>query len=81
MYFVHYIWQFSILGQVANMIREQQEGRRSMTPHIKIPAAYRSGITLVVDVKTAAYTLLSQFPELPLLNPLDTAAALIDSGY
>lgn len=52
--------------------RESRIGS-TVTSHIKIPAAYRSGITLAVDVKSPAFQFLQQCPELPLLNP-DCAA-------
>lgn len=58
------------------------ENRRELRPgfintsHLKIPAAYESGITLAVTVESSAYTFLRQCPELPLLHPYDVSNAL-----
>ncbi|KAL3288637.1 hypothetical protein HHI36_003070 [Cryptolaemus montrouzieri] len=66
----------NVLGQVAKVIREQPRSCRenaSITSHIKIPADYKSGITLAIDINSSAYPLLRECPELPLLNISNTA--------
>ncbi|XP_077870178.1 uncharacterized protein LOC144363107, partial [Saccoglossus kowalevskii] len=72
--------EMNVLGQVVNMIRERspqsmdypvfgQQSYRLMTTHIKIPAAYKSGITLFVQKsKSDVYEELQQAPELPIIE-------------
>lgn len=64
---------------MAKVVRESWREMRpgfTNTSHIKIPAAYTSGITLAIYVKSPAFSLLSQGPGLPLLHPTNGAAAL-----
>ncbi|XP_070575087.1 uncharacterized protein [Ptychodera flava] len=72
--------EMNVLGQVVNMIRERtppamdypgfgQQSYRLMTTHIKIPAAYKSGITMFVKVsKEDVYNELHSAPDLPVLE-------------
>ncbi|XP_015603697.1 uncharacterized protein LOC107271793 [Cephus cinctus] len=65
--------RLNVLGQVVNMIREtmgqRQQGQIvcNGTSHIRIPASYRAGITLVMSADTAAADELLHADELPLL--------------
>ena len=70
---------FNVLGQVVNVIREEHQGRgrqgpsrdskRQLKQHIRIPAAYQSGISLfVLTSNEAAYRELSTCPQLPLME-------------
>lgn len=69
---------FNVLGQVVNVLREEQalrrgspgpiSGKATQTSHIKIPAAYKSGITLFVPTSNEpCYIKLRSDPELPRL--------------
>lgn len=49
--------------------RERKAGFSTMT-HICIPAEYSAGITLAIEVTSSAFTLLSECPDLPLLEDL-----------
>ncbi|CAH0550964.1 unnamed protein product [Brassicogethes aeneus] len=63
--------EINVVGQVANLIRESRREVRlgsTVTSHIKIPADYKSGITLAIDVNSPAVSLLRQCPELPLIE-------------
>lgn len=71
-------WQrLNVVGQVANVVHENSRELRqgfTNTSHIRIPAAYSSGITLATSVNSPAYALLKQAPELPLLGTQDAAS-------
>lgn len=60
-------------GQVVNMIRESMDQRRppgsraAGTTHIRIPASYTAGITLVMRSEAAAADELLNAEQLPLL--------------
>lgn len=64
---------FFTTGQVVNMVRESMSRRQQpnntttgMT-HIRIPASYQAGITLVMCADSAAATELLHAEQLPLL--------------
>lgn len=63
------------LGQTARMVleswREQKTGFSRMT-HICIPAEYSAGITLAIEITSPAFSLLSDCPDLPLLDDLSS---------
>lgn len=61
----------NVVGQLAKLVREsRREGRpgSTITSHLKIPADYKAGITLAMDINSPALPLLRQCPELPLLR-------------
>ncbi|GAB1600768.1 uncharacterized protein LOC115209365 isoform X1 [Argonauta hians] len=68
-----YRWRtMNVLGQVLNVLREARMlrvpgYRPQLTQHIRIPAAYRAGITLFVRADMDVYQHLTQAPNLPLL--------------
>ncbi|GJQ78325.1 hypothetical protein Trydic_g22160 [Trypoxylus dichotomus] len=68
-----YKWRsLNVVGQVANLIFESRRELRlgfKNTSHIKIPAAYSSGITLAILANSSSCPLLQQCPELPILDP------------
>lgn len=47
--------------------REQKAGFSRMT-HICIPAEYSAGVTLAIEASSPAFSLLSECPDLPLLE-------------
>lgn len=55
------------LGQVKKMCQEEEEEDVSKSAHIRIPAAYSSGITLFALQQSALGQELIRAPELPLL--------------
>lgn len=65
--------KLNVLGQVVNMIREAMNQRQQPnvtttgTTHIRIPASYQAGITLVMCADSAAATELLHAEQLPLL--------------
>ncbi|XP_011869136.1 PREDICTED: uncharacterized protein LOC105562705 isoform X2 [Vollenhovia emeryi] len=64
--------KFNVLGQVVNMVREsmsqrQPNGTTTGATHIRIPASYQAGITLVMCADSAAATELLHAEQLPLL--------------
>ncbi|XP_011693158.1 PREDICTED: uncharacterized protein LOC105453132 isoform X1 [Wasmannia auropunctata] len=65
--------KLNVLGQVVNMVREsmsqrqQPNGTTSGATHIRIPASYQAGITLVMCADSAAATELLHAEQLPLL--------------
>ncbi len=66
---------YNVMGQVANVLREERSKNLSecenvcLTPFVKIPASYRSGITLFCDAMDAELVcLLHAAPE---FSPLD----------
>ncbi|KAL6266342.1 hypothetical protein P5V15_003197 [Pogonomyrmex californicus] len=64
--------KLNVLGQVVNMIRESVRPRPPNRPpttatHIRIPASYQAGITLVMCADSAAATELLHAEQLPLL--------------
>lgn len=65
--------KLNVLGQVVNMIREAKNQREQPnittigTTHIRIPASYQAGITLVMCADSAAATELLHAEQLPLL--------------
>ena len=63
-----------VAGQVVNVMRESQAHRvagyrPTVTSHIKIPAAYKGGISLFVRKDSDVYKELIEAPELPLKEP------------
>lgn len=71
----------NVLGQVVNVLREASMPRFSgyrpqLTQHIRIPAAYRSGITLFIRQEAAAFHELMNAPDLPLKVDLSQEVAL-----
>ncbi|XP_044264549.1 uncharacterized protein LOC123011257 [Tribolium madens] len=71
--------ELNVVGQIAKVVRESRRETRAdyiSTSHIRIPAEYKAGITLVIDINSPAFTLLRQCPELPLLQPEYAASAL-----
>jgi len=63
---------YNVLGQVANVLREERSRNLSecenvcLTPYVRIPASYRSGITLFCDARDAELvSLLTTAPEFP----------------
>ncbi|XP_052743773.1 uncharacterized protein LOC112057963 [Bicyclus anynana] len=69
---------FNVLGQIVNVIREfraagwSEHGTR--TRHIRIPAAYRAGVTVAALTGSEAHRRLMHAPQLPVLAP-DTGPA------
>lgn len=67
-------WQeLNVIGQVINVFREATAPwipgyRRHLTTHVRIPAAYKSGITLFVHTNSDAYRELIASSELPFAN-------------
>ncbi|XP_015179104.1 PREDICTED: uncharacterized protein LOC107067792 isoform X2 [Polistes dominula] len=65
--------KLNVLGQVVNMIREAMNQRQQPnvttigTTHIRIPASYQAGITLVMCADSADATELLHAEQLPLL--------------
>lgn len=65
--------KLNVLGQVVNMVREAMSQRQqpntanTITTHIRIPASYQAGITLVMCADSAAATELLHAEQLPLL--------------
>ena len=63
---------FNVLGQVVNVLREERSkggGQRSArTEHVRIPAAYKSGVTLFMPASNANSKELLECPELPLMQ-------------
>ena len=76
-------------GQVVNVLREDSMPRfpgyrPQLTQHIRIPAAYRAGITLFIRQEAAAFHELMNAPDLPLKVDLPQEIALHtenDGGY
>ncbi|KAF5293925.1 hypothetical protein FQA39_LY13630 [Lamprigera yunnana] len=67
----------NVVGQVANLVRENLRKYRPdfrNTSHIKIPAAYSAGITLVMRRAEPLSQVLRYYPELPLLSSEEKAA-------
>lgn len=68
-------WEsMNVLGQVVNVIREVQssapEGAMAMrTQHVRIPAAYRTGITIAALTGSEAHKRLTRACQLPLYKP------------
>lgn len=63
----------SFAGQVAGVLKEQAappvvQGRRHLTSHVSIPAAYKSGITIFMRSDNPNLNTLLQAEELPLLE-------------
>lgn len=70
--------RMNVVGQVANAIRESRKISRSglsNATHIKIPAAYSAGITMVMRTDAPFCQLLRFCPELPMVHSLDHVAA------
>lgn len=70
------IWDnFNVLGQVVNVLREHQnflgdpQSQLELTQHIKIPAAYKSGVTLFMKTTNEHVQELLSCPDLDLLQP------------
>ncbi|XP_011348188.1 uncharacterized protein LOC105285590 isoform X2 [Ooceraea biroi] len=65
--------KLNVLGQVVNMVREamsqrqQPNGTTAGATHVRIPASYQAGITLVMCADSAAATELLHAEQLPLL--------------
>ncbi|XP_011052818.1 PREDICTED: uncharacterized protein LOC105145132 isoform X1 [Acromyrmex echinatior] len=65
--------KLNVLGQVVNMVRESMSQRQQPNStttgatHIRIPASYQAGITLVMCADSAAATELLHAEQLPLL--------------
>ncbi|CAK9805745.1 hypothetical protein ANTQUA_LOCUS4547 [Anthophora quadrimaculata] len=65
--------KLNVLGQVVNMVREAMTQRRQLNnvttgaTHIRIPASYQAGITLVMCADSAAASELLHAEQLPLL--------------
>jgi hypothetical protein len=70
----------NVLGQVVNVLREEQAlrrgppapapGKATQTSHVRIPAIYQSGISLFVPVSNEkCYDELRSAAELPLMTP------------
>ena len=68
---------YNVLGQVVNMLRQEKTGgHRSSSSsragggpdHVKIPAAYESGVTLCIPRSSPYFQELRDCPELPLLS-------------
>ncbi|XP_017889057.1 uncharacterized protein LOC108630335 isoform X1 [Ceratina calcarata] len=68
------MWRkLNVLGQVVNMVREAMTKRRQLNnlttgaTHIRIPASYQAGITLVMCANSAAASELLHAEQLPIL--------------
>lgn len=66
-------WNLYFAGQVVNIVRESactcaQTQGWVVTQHVTIPAAYSSGIVLVIRRESPGYEELRSAPELPLLQ-------------
>lgn len=66
-------YSYLLLGQVVNMVREAMTQKRQLNnlttgvTHIRIPASYQAGITLVMCADSAAASELLHTEQLPLL--------------
>lgn len=63
--------RLNVLGQVVNLLREErrevrEEGSRTLTSHLRIPADYRAGATLCCPEDSEVARMLREAPELPL---------------
>nr|XP_045601548.1 uncharacterized protein LOC123760109 [Procambarus clarkii] len=63
----------NVLGQVVGVLKEQAappvvQGRRHLTSHVAIPAAYQSGVTIFMRADNPQLHTLMQAQELPLLE-------------
>ena len=63
----------NVLGQVVNVLREhgsfaQANCQRELTQHVKIPASYKSGVTLCMLASNPAAEELMACPELPVID-------------
>lgn len=63
----------NVLGQVVGVLKEQAappvvQGRRHLTSHVAIPAAYQSGVTIFMRSDNPHLHTLMQAEELPLLE-------------
>ncbi|XP_042239014.1 uncharacterized protein LOC121877357 isoform X2 [Homarus americanus] len=63
----------NVLGQVVGVLKEQAappvvQGRRHLTSHVAIPAAYQSGVTIFMRSDNPQLHTLMQAEELPLLE-------------
>lgn len=69
---------YNVMGQVVNILRQEESGGQFTGPdHVKIPAAYRSGVTLCLPRSSPHFEELRDCSELPLL-PLEGGAAPVD---
>ncbi|KAF5274633.1 hypothetical protein FQR65_LT04333 [Abscondita terminalis] len=74
----------NVVGQVANLVRESRRELRhgfANTTHIKIPAAYSAGITLVMKRDAPLCALLKYFPEFLLLPNEAQAEGYTDAFF
>ncbi|XP_037793561.1 uncharacterized protein LOC119588941 isoform X2 [Penaeus monodon] len=65
--------EMNVLGQVVGVLKEQAappvvQGRRHLTSHVAIPAAYQSGVTIFMRSDNPHIHTLTQAEELPLLE-------------
>ncbi|XP_064077268.1 LOW QUALITY PROTEIN: uncharacterized protein LOC135194958 [Macrobrachium nipponense] len=63
----------NVLGQVLGVLKEQaappiMQGRRHLTSHVAIPAAYQSGVTIFMRADNSEIHTLLEAEELPLLE-------------
>ncbi|KAG0717504.1 hypothetical protein GWK47_054309 [Chionoecetes opilio] len=63
----------NVLGQVVGVLKEQAappvvQGRRHLTSHVAIPAAYKSGVTIFMRSDNLQLPTLMQAEDLPLLE-------------
>ena len=61
------------LGEVIGVLKEQSappmlQGRRHLTSHVSIPAAYQSGITIFMRADNPKSSSLKECKDLPLLE-------------
>lgn len=65
---------YNVLGQVVNILRQEFSRHPGLVggppgpDHIKIPASYRSGITLTINRSSPHFQELRDCPDLPLLS-------------
>lgn len=65
--------EMNVLGQVLGVLKEEAappvvQGRRHLTSHVSIPAAYKSGVTIFMRADNPQLNQLTQAQELPLLE-------------
>lgn len=65
--------EMNVLGQVVGVLKEQAappvvQGRRHLTSHVAIPAAYQSGVTIFMRSDNPQLHMMMQAEELPLLE-------------
>ncbi|XP_041984466.1 uncharacterized protein LOC121737017 isoform X2 [Aricia agestis] len=75
---------YNVLGQVVNAIREWRSTGSMETvtrTHLRIPAAYRAGVTLAALTGSEAHRRLVHAPHLPALAPHDEGRSTLEDNF